>query len=92
MQFDWDLRKADTNRKKHRVSFEAAQLVFDDPHAASKFDVRFDDERWATIGRSGARILFVAHLVIEKNDEETIRIISAREATREERRIYQAGR
>ena len=92
MQFDWDLRKVGTNRKKHRVSFEAAQLVFDDPHAVSKFDVRFDDERWATIGRSGARILFVAHLVIEKNDEETIRIISAREATREERRIYQAGR
>lgn len=90
MHFDWDLRKAETNRKKHRVGFEAAQLVFDDPHAVSKLDVRFDDERWATIGCSGARILFVAHLVIEKDDEETIRIISAREATREERRIYQS--
>ena len=92
MQFDWDLRKADTNRQKHRVSFEAAELVFEDPQAVSKLDVRFEDERWATIGRSGVRILFVAHLVIETNDEETIRIISAREATREERRIYQAGR
>ena len=89
MQFIWHPGKAEANRKKHRVSFEAAQLVFDDPHAVSKLDVRFDDERWATIGRSGARILFVAHLVIEENNEETIRIISAREATREERRIYQ---
>ena len=92
MQFDWDLRKADTNRQKHRVSFEAAELVFEDPQAVSKLDVRFEDERWATISRSGVRILFIAHLVIETNDEETIRIISAREATREERRIYQAGR
>ena len=92
MQFKWHPGKAEANRKKHRVSFDAAQLVFDDPHTVSKLDVRFDDQRWATIGRSGALILFVAHLVIEEENEETIRIISAREATREERRVYQTQR
>lgn len=89
MDFTWDDRKNRTNQRKHGVSFEAACLVFDDPFHISLQDREVDGEpRWQTIGRAaGLYILTVAHRIEE--EDEAVRIISARKATREERRIYE---
>src|SRR5947199_3730383 len=89
--FTWNERKNRANRKKHRISFETATLVFDDPFHISVQDREVDGEaRWQTIGMvNGAHVLLVAHTV----DEEAglIRILSARKATRRERSIYAQG-
>ena len=66
-------------------------LVFDDPYHISIQD-RFDndEERWQTLGMvGGATLLLVAHIVIEKKHEDSIRIISARKATKKERHFYE---
>lgn len=91
MEFTWDERKNRVNRRKHRVSFEAAILVFDDPFHVSTQDREIDGEaRWQTIGMvPGAQVLMIAHTVEE--DEKVIRILSARKATPRERRIYAQG-
>jgi uncharacterized protein len=90
-EFTWDERKNRANRKKHRISFETAALVFDDPFHISVQDREVDGEaRWQTIGMvNGVHVLLVAHTV----DEEAglIRILSARKATRRERSIYAQG-
>ena len=88
MRFEWDQDKAHSNLKKHSVSFEAAAHVFTDALAISKHDDRYPDERWVTIGASGARVLYVAHTIKERQEEITIRIISARKTTSRERRFY----
>jgi uncharacterized DUF497 family protein len=83
--YEWDPAKAAANLKKHRVSFEEAASVFLDPEALTFWDPDHSDEeeREITIGRSARRrMLFVAHA--ERDDR--IRIISARRATRRERR------
>ena len=92
MRFDWDSRKNDKNRLKHGVSFEEAREIYDDPLHLSILDRRFAyfEERWITIGQTHARRLVVAaNLYFDKNDEEVVRIISAREATAHERRQYE---
>jgi uncharacterized DUF497 family protein len=88
--FVWDEGKNRINRRKHRVSFETAARVFDDPAAVSYVErVVESQERWHTIGLvSGAVLLLVAHTVEEDNGEEEIRIISARKASPSERAIY----
>lgn len=78
------------NVKKHRVSFEEAASVFLDPSALTFWDPDHSDEedREITIGRSGQqRVLFVAHAA----REDRVRIISARQATRQERKQYEQG-
>ena len=94
MQFEWDETKNAGNKKKHGVSFEAASIVFFDPLALTVKDKRSEhEERWITIGMAGARILFVVHTVSEENgNEEIIRIISARESTTRERKLYSDDR
>ena len=81
------------------MSFELAELVFDDPRAVSRQD-RFEngEMRWQTIGMVGESllILLVAHTVEDEGESngangEHIRIISARRATRVERKIYEQG-
>jgi uncharacterized protein len=86
IKFDWDNAKSKANILKHGVSFEEAITVFDDENTLFIFDGRFDygEERFAAIGASGIRILFVVHT--DKN--ETIRIISARRATKSEVNQY----
>ena len=89
--FEWDDRKAESNRRKHRVTFDDATHVFDDPHRLMRLDrIENGEERWQTIGESyGSTLLLVAHTVWD--DEagiEIIRIISARLATRNERKQY----
>jgi len=93
LQFTWYERKNRTNRRKHRISFETAALVFDDPYLVSTQDREVEGElRWQTIGMvKGGQILIVAHTISESEDEELVRIISARKATPKERSIYAQG-
>lgn len=93
MRFTWDEEKNASNLAKHGVSFERATLVFDDPRAISLLDDYDLEERWLTIGLVNGVVVVVVHTVQEphnENDEE-IRIISARKATRREREIYERG-
>lgn len=90
MQFAWDQKKARSNEAKHGVSFELARLAFDDPFVVSVPDDCGTEERWRTLGRvKGVLILLVVHTVEERNNEEIIRIISARKATPRERHGYE---
>jgi uncharacterized DUF497 family protein len=85
---EWDPVKAEINLKKHQVSFEEASTVFDDPLFITFLDVEHsdDEERYITLGLSQRnRLLLIAHT----DREETIRIISARKATKNERRFYE---
>ena len=94
MQFTWDEGKNRANKRKHHISFETAALVFDDPYHISRLDREEGGElRWQTIGMvQGIQLLLVAHTVLESNEEEeTVRIISARKATPRERSIYAQG-
>ena len=77
------------------MSFELAEFVFDDPRAVSRQD-RFEngEMRWQTLGMVGESllILLVAHTVEDEGEGgEHIRIISARRATRLERKFYEQG-
>src|SRR5437764_13698620 len=94
MIIEWDDEKERRNRAKHEISFDAAALVFADPFAITKFDrIVADEERWQTVGMStGLAVLLVVHTEREESDEEIIRIISARRATRTERREYEENR
>jgi uncharacterized DUF497 family protein len=91
VEFAWDERKNRINKRKHRIGFDTAILVFDDPFQISRQDREVEtEERWQTIGVvQGSRVLLVAHTVEE--DEGLIRILSARKATPQERRIYAQG-
>lgn len=90
MRFNWDKQKAAGNLFKHKVSFEEASTVFDDPLSDT-----FDDpdhsaaeQRFLIIGHSKqGRLLIISHT----DDAETVRIISAREPTRTEREAYERG-
>jgi uncharacterized protein len=98
MRFEWDDEKNRINQRKHDgMAFETAALVFNDPLAVFRKD-RFaeGEQRWHAIGAVWGAVLLVVHVyrVEDPNDEqENIRIISAREANKRERRIYlqQAG-
>ena len=88
MDFEWDPRKDAANRRKHGVGLREATTVFGDPLAATFPDIdhSLSERRFLTIGASASgRLLVVAHT--ERG--ETIRIISARPATRQERRFYE---
>lgn len=93
MRFEWDETKNRRNLGKHKISFETARLVFDDPHALSYREREMDGEgRWQTLGRIGGSItVLVAHTYWEEDGEEVIRIISAPNATLSERRAYEEG-
>ena len=89
MRIEWNPQKADANRTKHGVTFEDAQTVFSDERARliDDPDHSEEEERFLLLGlSSGLRLLVVAHCY--RADGNVIRIISAREATREEHRFY----
>jgi uncharacterized DUF497 family protein len=90
-RFEWDPGKAASNLRKHGISFETAARVFADPNALFLQDRIEDGElRWQAIGLvDGALMLLVAHVAREQNNEDIIRIISARRTDREERRLYE---
>ncbi len=90
MIFEWDARKAAANRRKHRVSFEDAATVFLDPLAITFPDPDHSskENREITIGTTmKVHLVFVSHC--ERGGR--MRIISAREATRAERKQYEEG-
>ncbi|GAB1483951.1 BrnT family toxin [Treponema sp.] len=92
MLFAWDPQKDIDNQMKHGVSFTEAKEVFDDPLHVSIMDHRFTyfEERWITIGQTlRTRIIVVANLFFDEEGEEVIRIISAREASLNERNQYE---
>ena len=85
---EWDEKKAEENLRKHRVSFDEAETVFDDPLAITISDPEHsaDEDRFIDIGQSNQkRILVVAYTERGKK----VRLISARLATRAERKKYE---
>jgi uncharacterized DUF497 family protein len=90
--FEWDPTKAVSNRSKHGISFEQAATIFRDPQQISVADDEHsdDEERWATIGFDSQGILLVViHTYREDSSVSvSIRIISARRATRHEAGQY----
>jgi uncharacterized protein len=92
MIFEWNEDKNRINKIKHGVDFETASHVFDDPLLASRVQRIVDgEERWQSIGTiNGLMLLLVIHLYTE-NGTTTIRIISARKASKNERRYYESG-
>lgn len=90
MKFEWDQNKASFNISKHGISFDEAKSVFDDPLYIDFFDPdhSIDEHRYIILGRSlNKRLLLVAYT----EREDIIRIISARETSRKERRDYEEG-
>jgi len=91
MRLVWNERKSQVNLAKHKVSFDAAGLVFDDPLAVSMQD-RTDqgEQRWQTVGLVGGVVaLLIAHTYDEADGDEVVRIMSARKATPRERKVYE---
>jgi uncharacterized protein len=89
LQFEWDKRKAETNLKKHQVSFGEAITVFDDA-LASIFDDEDhsnDESREIIIGYSILQRLLLVCFI--QREEDVVRIISARQATRKERQDHE---
>jgi uncharacterized protein len=90
--FEWDANKARSNLNKHKVSFEEAKTLFNDP-----FLITFPDdyhseyeERFISIGRSAeGRILLIVHTEKSEDNNLTVRLISCRKATPSERRTYE---
>ncbi|MBX3279313.1 MAG: BrnT family toxin [Acidobacteria bacterium] len=90
MNYEWDQKKAEINRRKHGVAFDEAATVFLDPMAVSGADPdhSLSEERYITFGFSRlGRLLAVSHTY----RPGAMRIISARRATRSERKIYEEG-
>jgi uncharacterized DUF497 family protein len=90
MDFEWDDKKAESNESRHGVPFAEAITVFADPLALTGFDPGHsdDEDRFITMGTSTVgRLLIVSHT----DREDKVRLISAREASRRERRDYEDG-
>ena len=90
MNCEWDAAKAAANLQKHKVSFEEATTVFDDPLYVDFYDPdhSVDEHRYLIIGTSSA-----GHLLIVSYTErdDIVRLISAREVTLGERQVYEEG-
>ena len=95
LEFEWDPAKAASNLRKHAVGFELAATVFLDPFVQSIRDEDHSEleERWITMGRArDGRLLVVSHTDIRMSGAKTpVRLISARPATRSERRQFESG-
>ena len=91
VRFEWSLSKAQTNQSKHGVSFDEAKSIFYDEFAVQFFDNNnsLEEDRFLMLGMSDqSKLLLVCHCIRE---EETIRIISARKATKNESKLYPRG-
>lgn len=92
ISFEWHEAKDRANQKKHGISFEEAKSVFFDEYAVQFYDEghSVEEDRFIMLGMSSeSRILIVCHC--ERERGETIRIISARRATKNELRFYPQG-
>jgi len=92
MKFEWDEAKNKENARKHGERFEDACYVFADVCGLSKFDEEHSEieDRWVLLARSPltGKVLVVIHTYREYQGRESVRIISARPATRKERAAY----
>ncbi|MCC5658595.1 BrnT family toxin [Nostoc sp. XA010] len=90
MKFEWDENKAAINLLKHKVSFEEAKTVFNDPLYVDFYDPDHSDneERYLIIGESSRGRLLIMSYTERGN---SIRLISAREVTPSERKAYKEG-
>ena len=88
IRFEWDSRKSLSNKKKHGITFETASTVFGDPLSVTIQDPAHSigENRFITIGTSMDNRLLV---VVHTDRDDTIRIISARRTTRNEKRQYE---
>ena len=88
----WDTAKNEENKLKHKIGFEVAQYVFSDPlriwRADRSENNKSDETRWQAIGKVGRFFFFVAYTEQGEEDLITTRLISAREAEKQERRSY----
>lgn len=92
MDFVWDESKNAKNQKKHHLSFDDARNVFGDPLAITRIDRHAGELRWQIIGHwCGGIIILVVYTVREADGSDSLRIISARKATKAERRHYEKG-
>lgn len=90
MQLQWEAGKAERNLEKHGISFEEAATVFGDPLAGTIGDPdhSLGEARFITVGQSARSRLVV---VVHRDLDQVVRIISAREATKQEKRRYESG-
>ena len=92
MRYTWDEDKASENLRKHRVTFEEAETVFDDPLSTTYADPDHSiaERRYLEMGYSNhGRLLIVSYMQYTEDEDKYTRIISARTATRGERRRYE---
>lgn len=92
IEFEWNLTKAASNKKKHNISFEEARSVFYDDFAVQFYDEENSDteDRFLMLGLSNeSKLLLVCHC--EKEEGDIVRIISARKATNNESKLYRGG-
>jgi len=92
MKFEWDKNKEKINIQKHGVTFEQASFVFTDQFALNRFDDEHseDEDRWVLLGKSlNETLLLVVHTFRDNDGIEFVRIISARKATKKEKKVYQ---
>jgi uncharacterized DUF497 family protein len=91
MRFEWDPAKGATNLRKHGVSFELAERVWDDPfHVIVPDRISEGEQRWHALGVIGAlTLLVVVHTYPDATEDGLVRIIGARKATPHERRRYE---
>ncbi len=88
--FEWDKKKADQNIRKHGISLEEAATVFGDPFSITIYDPLHsqDEDRSVILGTSNKNRVLV---VIHTDRQDRIRIISARKATKKERKQYESN-
>lgn len=93
VRFEWDKKKNQQNAVKHGVDFSTAQFIFEDPHCITFVErTEAGEPRWHGIGSvEGLILLVVVHTYREVGADQVIRMISARRATRHERRLYEAA-
>ena len=90
MHFQWDSNKERINIEKHGISFKTAELVFGDENRLELYDELHStlvEDRYITIGLVG-EVAFVITVVYTDRDDDVIRIISARQATKKEKEEY----
>ncbi|GAA6167551.1 BrnT family toxin [Sessilibacter corallicola] len=90
MDFEWDEEKRERNIEKHGIDFISVIPIFDDPNALEQYDSKnsITEDRYQIIGMARPGVLFVAFT--ERNNGNTIRIISARRAEKHEIAKYRS--
>lgn len=94
MSYVWDSEKDAINQERHGIDFTTAAHVFADPNAITDYDAthsRDGEDRWTTIGLVGDVLLLVRVTWTDRDEDNTIRIISARLAGPKDRALYQNG-